>query len=58
MLRNLDKPDVELGRHRAYEVLVRLGDLRDHQQASMPNFAHVRGQAPSAAPISQIRLLV
>lgn len=45
MARDLDEPDIEVNRGRAYEVLVRLGDLRNHRQASIPTFAYVHTQA-------------
>lgn len=45
MGRDLDEPDIDLSRGRAYEVLERLGDLGDPRQASIPNFPYVHAQA-------------
>ncbi|MEG3085397.1 hypothetical protein U1707_17265 [Sphingomonas sp. PB2P12] len=45
MVRNLEEPAIELGQDGAYEVLVRLGDLRDRQAASLSISTDVYGQA-------------
>lgn len=45
MTRDLDEPDIKLDRDRAYEVLMRLGNLRDPRQALIPDFAYMLAQA-------------